>query len=105
MAVAKIIELNASSKKSVEDAVQTGLTKAAASVKNVQGAWIKEIKVVTDGDGGPPYLGELSDEGELTRVGGDRADHVHPAGPDRRAPGPRCRARRGSRPSGARRAG
>lgn len=26
--------------------------------------------VVTDGDGGPPYLGELSDEGELTRVGG-----------------------------------
>lgn len=51
MAVAKIIELNASSKKSVEDAVQTGLTKAAASVKNVQGAWIKEIKVVTDGDG------------------------------------------------------
>ena len=51
MAVAKIIELNASSKKSVEDAVQTGLTKAAASVKNVQGAWSKEIKVVTDGDG------------------------------------------------------
>ena len=51
MAVAKIIELNASSKKSVEDAVQTGLTMAAASVKNVQGAWIKEIKVVTDGDG------------------------------------------------------
>ena len=51
MAVAKIIQLNASSKKSVEDAVQTGLTKAAASVKNVQGAWIKEIKVVTDGDG------------------------------------------------------
>ena len=51
MAVAKIIELNSSSKKSLEDAVQTGLKKAASSVKNLQGAWIKEIKVVTDADG------------------------------------------------------
>ena len=51
MSVAKIIELNASSKKSLEDAVQVGLKKAASSVKNIQGAWIKEIKVVTDADG------------------------------------------------------
>ena len=51
MSVAKIIELNASSKKSLEDAVQVGLKKAATSVKNLQGAWIKEIKVVTDADG------------------------------------------------------
>ena len=51
MSIAKIIELNASSKKSLEDAVQAGLKKAATSVKDIQGAWIKEIKVVTDPDG------------------------------------------------------
>ncbi|MDH5834691.1 dodecin family protein [Luteimonas kalidii] len=51
MAVAKIIELNSSSKTSVEDAVRTGLKKAAESIKNIQGAWINETKVVTDPGG------------------------------------------------------
>lgn len=52
MAVAKIIEINASSPSGVEDAVQTGLRKAAETVKNIQGAWVNEVKVVTRGDGG-----------------------------------------------------
>ena len=51
MAVAKVIELNASSTRSVEDAVQSGLRKAAESVKGIKGAWIKEVKVVTDENG------------------------------------------------------
>ncbi|MEO8365723.1 MAG: dodecin family protein [Pseudoxanthomonas sp.] len=51
MSVAKIIELNASSKTSMEDAVKHGLNKASESVKNIKGAWVNEIKVVTD-DGG-----------------------------------------------------
>jgi flavin-binding protein dodecin len=51
MAVAKIIEINASSPSGVEDAVQTGLRKAAETVKNIQGAWVNEVKVVTRGDG------------------------------------------------------
>lgn len=51
MAVAKVIELNSSSKNGIEDAVQTGLAKCAESVKNIQGAWVNEIKVVTDGAG------------------------------------------------------
>jgi len=51
MAVAKVIELNASSTRSVEDAVQSGLRKAAESVKGIKGAWLKEVKVVTDEDG------------------------------------------------------
>lgn len=51
MSVAKIIELNASSSKGIEDAVQRGLDKAADTVKNVRGAWINEIKVVTDDAG------------------------------------------------------
>jgi flavin-binding protein dodecin len=51
MSVAKVIEINASSSKGVEDAVQHGLSKAAESVKNIKGAWVNEIKVVTDNDG------------------------------------------------------
>ncbi len=48
MSVAKIIEVNASSPTSVEDAVKAGLAKTAETVKNIQGAWVNEIKVVTD---------------------------------------------------------
>ena len=51
MSVAKIIEVNASSRTSVEDAVRTGLKKCAESVKNIKGAWINETKVVTDDQG------------------------------------------------------
>ena len=51
MSVAKVIEINASSKKGMEDAVQHGLHKAAESVKKIKGAWVNEIKVVTADDG------------------------------------------------------
>ena len=51
MSVAKVIEINASSSKSMEDAVRHGLSKTAESVKNIKGAWVNEIKVVTSDDG------------------------------------------------------
>ncbi len=51
MSVAKVIEVNASSQTSVEDAVRSGLKKVAETVKAIQGAWINETKVVTDGAG------------------------------------------------------
>jgi flavin-binding protein dodecin len=35
----------------VEDAVQSGLKKVSKSVKNIQGAWVNDIKVVTAADG------------------------------------------------------
>lgn len=51
MSVAKVIELNASSPTSMEDAVKRGLSKASESVKNIRGAWVNEIKVVCGDDG------------------------------------------------------
>ena len=51
MSVAKVIEINSSSKTSVEDAVKSGLKKTSETVKNIQGAWVNEVKAVTDGDG------------------------------------------------------
>ena len=51
MSIAKVIELSSSSKTSMEDAVKSGLSKCAETVKNIQGAWVNEIKVVTNDDG------------------------------------------------------
>jgi hypothetical protein len=49
--VAKVIEISASSSKGIEDAVTAGLKKASRTVKNIKGAWINEINVVTHDDG------------------------------------------------------
>ncbi len=45
MAVAKVIEVTAGSKKGLEDAINNGLSKAADSLENVEGAWIQDIKL------------------------------------------------------------
>ena len=49
--VAKVIEISAGSSKGIEDAVQAGISKVAKSVKGIRGAWINDIKVVTDAKG------------------------------------------------------
>ena len=51
MSIAKVIEITASSPTSIEDAVKSGLKKAAETVKNIKGAWINETKAVTSPDG------------------------------------------------------
>lgn len=45
MSVAKVLELTARSSESFEDAIKQGIAKATDSVRNVQGAWVKEQKV------------------------------------------------------------
>ena len=49
MAVAKIIEITAESPTSFDDAVQVGISKAAESVHNIKGAWVKEMKANVEG--------------------------------------------------------
>lgn len=48
MSVAKLVEISASSTKSFEDAIRSGISKASETIKNIEGAWIKEQKVVLD---------------------------------------------------------
>lgn len=48
MAVAKVIEVSSSSKKSFEDAIELGIAKASETVKDIRGAWVKEQKVVVE---------------------------------------------------------
>jgi flavin-binding protein dodecin len=51
MAVAKIIEITATSEESFEDAIRQGIAKASQTVHNIKGAWVKEQKVqVADGN-------------------------------------------------------
>jgi len=45
MSVAKVSEIIASSPKSFEDAVASGIARANKTLKNIRGAWIAEQKV------------------------------------------------------------
>ncbi len=45
MSVAKVMEITASSKKSFEDAIESGLGRASKTVDNIEGAWVKDMKV------------------------------------------------------------
>ena len=49
MAVAKVLEISATSTKSFEDAIQTGLARAHKTIRNVRSAWIKEQQVRLEG--------------------------------------------------------
>ena len=50
MTIAKNIEISSTSETSFEDAIQQGIARISKTVKNVEGAWIKEQKVgITDG--------------------------------------------------------
>jgi dodecin len=44
--VAKVIELTASSNKSIEDAIENGVKRADSTLDNVEGAWVQDIKCV-----------------------------------------------------------
>ena len=46
MSVARVTEITASSTKSFEDALQSGVARASSTLKNVEGAWVQEQKVV-----------------------------------------------------------
>ncbi|MCI0615071.1 dodecin family protein [bacterium] len=50
MSVAKVTEITSTSKKSFEDAINSGIKRANKTLKNVTGAWIKSQKVdITSG--------------------------------------------------------
>ncbi len=46
MAVARISEIQSSSKKSFDDALEQGIRRAHKTLRNVTGAWIKDQRVV-----------------------------------------------------------
>jgi dodecin len=50
MSIVKVVELIASSEKSVEDAIQNGVTEMSKTVRNIDSVYVKDIKAhVKDG--------------------------------------------------------
>jgi flavin-binding protein dodecin len=48
MTVARITEISSVSKKSFEDAITQGVTRANKTLKNVKGAWVKDQEVLVE---------------------------------------------------------
>ena len=46
MAVARVTEIIAGSKKCFEDAIEQGIARASRTLKNIEGAWVQDQKVV-----------------------------------------------------------
>ncbi len=46
MSVARVIEISATSNQSFEDAIKQGIERANRTLRNVEGAWIKEQNVM-----------------------------------------------------------
>ena len=51
MSVARITEIKSSSKKSFEDAVQSGIKRASKTLENVRGAWVQDQEVTVSSNG------------------------------------------------------
>ena len=48
MAVARVTEIISGSKKSFQEAVEKGIARANKTLKNVEGAWVKDQSVILD---------------------------------------------------------
>ena len=48
MAVARVTELICGSPKSFKDAIESGIDRANKTLKNVEGAWVKDQSVILD---------------------------------------------------------
>ena len=48
MAEARVTEIIAGSKKSFEDAIEQGIARASKTLKNIEGAWVQDQKVVVE---------------------------------------------------------
>ncbi|WP_192244956.1 dodecin family protein [Mesorhizobium silamurunense] len=48
MSVARVTEITSSSQKSFQDAIENGIARAAKTLKNVEGAWIQDQKIVVE---------------------------------------------------------
>jgi len=48
MAVARVTEIIAGSKKSFQDAIENGIERANKTLKQVEGAWVKDQSLILD---------------------------------------------------------
>jgi dodecin len=46
MSVARVTEISATNPNSLEDAINEGINRATSTLRNVQGAWVKDMNVL-----------------------------------------------------------
>jgi len=46
MSIVRITEISSSSKKSFDHAIEEGIERAAKTIRNIEGAWVKDQKLV-----------------------------------------------------------
>ncbi len=46
MTVARVTEISSTSDQSFEDAINTGINRATSTLRNVEGAWVKDMNVL-----------------------------------------------------------
>ena len=73
MSIARITEISSTSTKSFEDAIQTGVTRATTTLRNVRSAWVKEQQIRIDNGSIVEYQVNLMitfvlDEGDQTDI-------------------------------------
>jgi flavin-binding protein dodecin len=73
MSIARITEISSTSTKSFEDAIQSAVTRATKTLRNVRGAWVKEQQIKIDGGKIVEYQVNLMitfvlDEGDQTDI-------------------------------------
>ncbi len=73
MSIARITEISSTSEKSFEDAIQSGVTRATETLRNVRSAWVKEQQIRIDGGKIVEYQVNLMitfvlDEGDQTAI-------------------------------------
>jgi flavin-binding protein dodecin len=50
MSIARVTEISSTSEKSFEDAIQSGVSRATKTLRNVRSAWVKEQQIKIDND-------------------------------------------------------
>ena len=73
MSIARITEISSTSTKSFEDAIQSGVSRATTTLRNVRSAWVKEQQIRIDNGSIVEYQVNLMitfvlDEGDQTDV-------------------------------------
>ncbi|MFW5444313.1 MAG: dodecin family protein [Methylococcaceae bacterium] len=46
MSIARVTEISSSSSKGFDDAIEKGIKRAAKTIRNIEGAWVKDQKMV-----------------------------------------------------------
>jgi flavin-binding protein dodecin len=69
MSVARVTEISATSPSSFDDAVKTGIERATKTLRNIEGAWVKDMNVIIENNAVKAYKVNLSitfvlDDGE-----------------------------------------